>query len=249
MLGPRAPHLRLPAGHRRERGREPPARLGRDRRPAGRPRRRARAAAPRRAGLLLPRPGHRGAERDPHRGAAGPGGRLAGPVRRARPGRQGDRAAAVRVPQGVRRGQGPCLRLPGPAADPLDQGPSPADHRPGAPRDLVRRRGGPNGLADRAPRPLRRLRVGDVRPGPRALRAAARHDPAGRAQPGGGRPVRGRRRRRAVQRAGDGPVRRHGRGRRARPGPGGPGQRARRRPGPAARPAGRERSRKRAGRP
>ena len=208
--------------------------LGRDRRPAGRPRRRARAAAPRRAGLLLPRPGHRGAERDPHRGAAGPGGRLAGPVRRARPGRHGDRAAAVRVPQGVRRGQGPCLRLPGPAADPLDQGPSPADHRRGAARDLVRGRGGPNGLADRAPRPLRRLRVGDVRPGPRALRAAARHDPAGRAQPGGGRPVRGRRRRRAVQRAGDGPVRRHGRGRRARPGPRGPGQRARRRPGPAA---------------
>jgi len=120
------------------------------------------------------------------------------------------------------------------------KGPSPADHRPGAARDPVRGRGGPNGLADRAPRPLRRLRVGDVRPGSRALRAAARHDPAGRAQPGGGGPVRGRRRRRTVQRAGDGPVRRHGRGRRARPGPSGPGQRARRRPGPAARPARRQ---------
>ena len=60
----------------------------------------------------------------------------------------GDRAAAVRVPQGVRQGQGPCLRLSGPAPDPLDQGLSPADHRPGAARDQVRGRGGPNGLAD-----------------------------------------------------------------------------------------------------
>ena len=218
--GPRAPHLRLPAGHRRARRRAPPPGPGRDRRAAGRPGRGTRAAPPRRACLLLPRPRHRGAERDPHRRPAGPGRGLPRPVRWARPGRPGDRAAQGGVPQGVRRGPGARLRLPGPAADPLDQRPARADHRGDTAGDPVRRRGGQDRLADRAARPVRRLRVGAVRPGPRALRAAARDDPAGRAQPGRGRPVRGRGRRRPVQRAGDGPVRRHGRRRRARPRPG-----------------------------
>ena len=45
--------------------------------------------------------------------------------------------------------------------------------------NAVRRRGRPHRLADRAARPRRRLRVGDVRLRPRPLRPAAQHDPAG----------------------------------------------------------------------
>jgi FAD dependent oxidoreductase len=85
-------------------------------------------------------------------------------------------------------------------------------------------------LAGGAARPGRRLRVGDVRRGPCALRTAAVDDPAGRRQPRRGGPLRGRRRGRAVQRAGDGPVRRDGRRRRARPRPGLAGRPGRQRP-------------------
>ena len=92
----------------------------------------------------------------------------------------------------------------------------------------VRRRGGADRVAGRAARPVGRLRVGDVPGRSRALRAAALAAPAGRAQPGRGRPVRGRRRRRAVERAGDGAVLGDGGGRRARARP---GRRLGRRPG------------------
>jgi hypothetical protein len=66
---------------------------------------------------------------------------------------QADRVIALlkaEFPPGVRRGPDPGLRLSGPSADPLDQGPPSADRRRGAPRHPVRRRRGPNGLADRA---------------------------------------------------------------------------------------------------
>src|SRR5690606_33910529 len=105
-------------------------------------------------------------------------------------------------------------------------------------------RGGPHRLADRAARPHRGLRVGGVRPRPRALRAAAQPARPGRAQHGRRRAVRGRRRRRAVERARDGPVRRDGLRRRPRPRPRlRRRQRARDRPRRAAGAGARERRR------
>ena len=55
-----------------------------------------------------------------------PAGRLAGDVRGAGPGGPRDRAAARRVPEGVRRGAGAGLRVPRPAADPVDPRGAPA---------------------------------------------------------------------------------------------------------------------------
>ena len=52
----------------------------------------------------------------------GPGRAPRRPTRREGTGRRGDRAAARRVPEGVRRGPGARLRLSGTPADPLDQG-------------------------------------------------------------------------------------------------------------------------------
>jgi flavin-dependent dehydrogenase len=80
----------------------------------------------------------------------------------ARPGGRGDRAAQDRVPEGLRRGTGAGLRLPGQAADPLDTRRPPAHRGRSALGDRLRRRGGTDGVAGGTARPQRRLRVGDV---------------------------------------------------------------------------------------
>ena len=102
--------------------------------------------------------------------------------------------------------------FPGRAADAVDQGRAPAVGGRGAVRRALRRRGGADGVAGGAARPVGRLRVGDVPGRSRALRPAAVAGPAGRAQPRGGGAVHRRRRRGAVERAGDGAVLGDGRG-------------------------------------
>ena len=175
---------------------------------------------PRRPRVLLPRPEHRGDEHDPRRGAArrGPG----APRRSSKGGPRPTASWSSCAPSSPRRSarrKVRCYGFPGrrqtrwiAAVHQLSAGRGPR-------RRPVRGRGRPHGVADRAARPGRGIRVGDVRPRPRALRPAAQPDPAGRAQPRRRRPLRRRRRRRPVQRPGDGALRGDGRRRRARAGP------------------------------
>ena len=136
LLGAVAADLRQPAGHRGEPRRGAQAGGRGDRRGVRRPRRGVRAAAARRARVLLPRARHRGAERHAHRRAARPGRRGSRAMFEGRD--QADaraRAAQVRVPQGVRRGAGAGLRVPRAAADAVDPRRAPAHRGRGARRD------------------------------------------------------------------------------------------------------------------
>ncbi len=147
---------------------------GRGRRGVRRAGRGVGAAAAGRARVLLPRPRHRGDERDPHRRAARPDCRLAGHVRGPRPGRRArSRCSGRSSPRrSARRGCAPTG--------------SPGGGRRGGSRgahqltvdevrsgigfdDAVARTAWPVELHDRS----RRLRVGDVPGRSRALRAAA----------------------------------------------------------------------------
>ena len=165
--------LRQPAARRREPRRVGAARPRGPLRPRRREGRRVRPAPPRRARVLLPRPGHRRAEHDPHRGAPRPVRRRRGPAGGQGPGRPRRRVPAGRVPRGLRQGRRALLRAARASPDPLGAGRPPAHRRRGPGGGPLPGRRRPHGLADRAARHPGRLRVGDLRGRPPALRAAA----------------------------------------------------------------------------